>query len=97
MSDKAIVTVVFMIFQPKGGYKTMEFSDVEVNTRAPIKKLLPALLKAFHAETGLEDDEDVDLYVQAPDGTNLAAVNISDGCRLMIISKFNDDLVRRRQ
>ncbi|PWH14134.1 MAG: hypothetical protein DDG60_08690 [Anaerolineae bacterium] len=92
--EEAKVTVIFMLPTKNGGYSPQEFSNVIVNARAPVKRLLPELLAAF-PEVKMDADE-VDLLVQVPDGQNLLNASIQDGCRLVVFPKYgNSPLVKR--
>ena len=94
MNEEAKVTIVFMLPTKNGAYKAQEYKNVMVNSRAPIKRLLPELVEAF-PEVNL-DAADVDLLVQAPDGSSLSNMSIQDNCRLVIIPKYsNGPLVKR--
>lgn len=93
-NEEALVTVVFMTPTKSGAYKPQEFKNVTVNARAPIKRLLPELIDAF-PEVNV-DASDVDLLVQAPDGSSLSNMSIQDNCRLVIFPKYSSGpLVRR--
>ncbi len=83
MLDEVKVTVVFMVPSKNGSYSPQEFKNVIVNTRAPIKRLLPELISAFQDEVKM-DAEEVDLLVQAPDGASLSNIAIQDGYRLVV-------------
>ena len=94
MADEANVTVVFMLPTAAGAYETREFKSVTVNAQAPIRRLLPEIIAAF-PEVNVDSGE-VDLLVQASDGSNLSNVSIEDGCRLVIFPKYGGGpLVRR--
>ncbi len=93
--EEAIVTVVFMIPTKTGAYTAKEFRNVTINARAPVKHLLPALIEAF-PEVGVDAD-DVDLLVQAPDGSSLSNVAIQNNSRLVIVPRYygSGPLVKR--
>ena len=94
MADEAKVTVVFMIRNKSGAYEPQEFHNIQVNAKAPVKRLLPDLVAAF-PEFNLEASE-VELLVQASDGSSLSSVAIEDGCRLVVFPKYGGGpLVRR--
>ena len=92
MPEEAVVTIVFMLRTKDGTYQPHEFRNITVNARASIKQLLPELIAAF-PEVNL-DSSDVDLLVQAPDGSNLSNVSIENGFRLVIFPKYGQ-LVKR--
>lgn len=94
MNEEAVVSVVFMVPTKHGSYSAKEFRNVTVNARAPVKRLLPELVAAF-PEVGMDSDE-VDLLVQAPDGSSLSSVAIQDNCRLVIFPRYSSGpLVKR--
>jgi hypothetical protein len=94
MSEESNVTVIFMVPQRGGAYEAKEFHNVTVNSRAPVKKLIPALLETF-PEANFGEDE-ADLLIQAPDGSSLSNVTIQDGSRLVIFPKYGSGpLVKR--
>jgi len=94
MAAESKVTVVFLVPTESGGYKTLEFPNVTVNAHAPIERIKPALLSAF-PEADMGNPQDVDIMVQALDGSNLSNVSIQDQSRIVLFPKYTGPLVKR--
>jgi hypothetical protein len=94
MADEVSVTIVFLLPNDSGGYSTKEFPDIVVNTRAPVKRLIQAILNEFQEFDFSVDD--VDMMVQISDGSTLSSVNIKEGSRIVLMPKFTGPLVKRR-
>jgi hypothetical protein len=94
MAEEIKVTVIFLIPTDSGGFQPQKFYNVIVNTRATIERLKPALIKAF-PEVDIGNPQDVELMIQAPDGSNLSNVPIQDQSTIVIYPKYSGPLVKR--
>jgi hypothetical protein len=93
--EEANVTIVFLVPNQSGGYEAKEYPDYLVNTRAPIKRLLSAILQEFN-DLNMSSDE-VDLLIQAPESSPLSNVSIPDNSRIIIMPKYIGSLIKKKK
>jgi hypothetical protein len=95
MSEEVNVTLVIMIPDGSGTFRSEEFSDVIVNARASAKRIKQEILQEFpDLNLGVDD---ADLMMLAPDGSTLSDVKIQEGSRLILIPKVTGKAIKIRR
>lgn len=92
MAEEVSVTVVILIPEPSGLFRSEEYSNVIVNARASAKRIKQEILQEF-PELGLGVN-DADLMMLAPDGSTLLDVQVEEGSRLILIPKVTGKAVK---
>ncbi len=92
--DEVKVTIVFLLPKANGVYETKEFPGIVINTNAPFPKLKKAIIEAF-PEVDISDADNVQLMVQASDGSPKSGVRIREGDRIVIMPTYTGPIVKR--
>jgi hypothetical protein len=93
-ADEVTVTIVFLIPSSGDVYRTLEFSNITINTNAPFPKIKQAILDSF-PEVQISNPADVQMMIQASDGTPKTGAQIRDNDRIVIMPTYTGPIVKR--